>query len=220
MSHIGSYEGKGLSSAVMRRGKLTQEAEMPDDVGEIVPDEDFALWVLVAQTKDAILRARQTEYVRFGISNERRTVLWIIQSYGGRATPVEIARRFFRELQSITEMLKRMEKADLVSRHRGSGRSKTEYRLTDKGVGILQQSLRNEVDKRIFSVLTHEEREQLAASLWKLRTRALEELGVRDMELSVPYAIAKGDRDVPGTHKPLDAGNTEAGPHHRKGEES
>lgn len=191
---------------------------MPDDVGEMVPDEDFALWILVAQTKDAILRARQTEYVRFGISNERRTVLWIIQSYGGRATPVQIARRFFRELQSITEMLKRMEKDGLVSRHRGSGRSKTEVRLTDKGLYILQQSLRNEVDKRIFSVLTHEEREQLAASLWKLRTRALEELGVRDMELSVPYAIAKGAMDVPDVYGPRDTGNAKAESHLRKGE--
>ena len=142
-----------MSLAAIPRGEPTEEATMPDDVGEMVPDEDFALWVLVAQTKDAILRARQTEYVRFGISNERRTVLWIIQSYGGRATPVEIARRFFRELQSITEMLKRMEKDGLVSRHRGSGRSKTEVRLTEKGLDILQQSLRNEVDKRIFSVL-------------------------------------------------------------------
>jgi len=204
---------------VMQRGELTEEAVMPDDAGEMVPDEDFALWILVAQTKDAILRARQTEYVRFGISNERRTVLWIIQSYGGRATPVEIARRFFRELQSITEMLKRMEKHGLVSRHKGSGRSKTEVRLTDKGLDILQQSLRNEVDKRIFSVLTHEEREQLAASLWKLRTKALEELGIRDMELSVPYAIAKGARDVPGTDRSQDAGNGEAELHFRKGEE-
>ncbi len=160
---------------------------MPDEAGETVPDKDFALWVLVAQTKDAILRARQTQYAHFGISNERRTVLWIIQSYGGHATPVEIARRFFRELQSITEMLKRMELDGLVSRHKGSGRSKTEVRLTDKGRDILHQSLRNEVDKKIFSVLTPEEQEQLAASLWKLRTRALEELGVRDMELSVPY---------------------------------
>ena len=192
---------------------------MPDDVGEMVPDEDFALWVLVAQTKDAILRARQTEYVRFGISNERRTVLWIIQSYGGRATPVEIARRFFRELQSITEMLKRMEKDGLVSRHKGSGRSKTEVRLTDKGLDILKQSLRNEVDKRIFSVLSPEEREELAASLWKLRTRALEELGLRDMELSVPYVPTTRSKDVPGANELRDTETAEAGPNLRKGEE-
>jgi len=35
--------------------------------------------------------------------------------------------------------------------------------------------------------LTVEERDRLAASLSKLRTKALEELGVTDVELSVQY---------------------------------
>ena len=77
----------------------------------LYPDEYFSLFVLLAQTKDAVLRARQREYEAYGISNERRALLWVIQSYGGEATPSQIARRFFRELQSITEMLSRMEKA-------------------------------------------------------------------------------------------------------------
>ena len=34
------------------------------------PDEYFMLWVLIAQTKDAILRARERDYARYGISNE------------------------------------------------------------------------------------------------------------------------------------------------------
>ncbi len=108
--------------------------------------------------------------------------------HGGNAAPVQIARRFFRELQSITEMLKRMEKDGLVTRHPGSGRSKTEVKLTKKGSETLRQSLHNETDKRIFSVLTPEERDQLAASLSKLRKQALAELGVTDVELSVLYS--------------------------------
>jgi DNA-binding MarR family transcriptional regulator len=160
---------------------------MPAGQQRLEADEFFRLWVLVAQTKDAILRARQVEYAPYGISNERRTLLWIIQSYGGSATPVQIARRFFRELQSITEMLKRMEKDDLVTRHPGPGRSKTEVKLTEKGWNVLKQSLHNETDKRIFSALTAEERDQLAASLSRLRQRALDELGVTDVELSVLY---------------------------------
>jgi DNA-binding MarR family transcriptional regulator len=160
---------------------------MASDGQEMRADEYFGLFVLVAQTKDAILRARQVEYEPYGVSNERRTLLWVIQSYGGQATPVEIGRRFFRELQSITEMLKRMEKDGLVTRHQGSGRSKTLVKLTEKGSETLRQSLHNEADKRILSVLTPEERDQLAASLNKLRKQALAELGVTDVELSVPY---------------------------------
>jgi DNA-binding MarR family transcriptional regulator len=160
---------------------------MARDMEELQADEFFRLWVIVAQTKDAILRARQIEYEPYGINNERRTLLWVIQSYGGSASPVQIARRLFRELQSITEMLGRMEKGGLVSRRPGSGRSKTEVSLTDKGLDVLKQSLHNEADKRIFSVLTKEEREQLAIFLLKLRGQALVDLGEPDMELSVQH---------------------------------
>jgi DNA-binding MarR family transcriptional regulator len=160
---------------------------MARDMEELQADEFFRLWVIVAQTKDAILRARQIEYEPYGINNERRTLLWVIQSYGGCASPVQIARRLFRELQSITEMLGRMEKDGLVTRRPGSGRSKTEVSLTEKGLDALKQSLHNETDKRIFSVLTKEERDQLAVFLLKLRSQALVDLGEPDMELSVQY---------------------------------
>jgi DNA-binding MarR family transcriptional regulator len=160
---------------------------MPGDDRDFQADEFFRLFVLVAQTRDAILRARQVEYEPYGVSNERRSLLWVIQSYGGQATPTEISRRFLRELQSITEMLKRMEKDGLVTSHSCSGRSRKVVRLTDKGSETLKQSLHNETDERIFSILTPDERDQLAASLIKLRGQALEELGVTDVELSVQY---------------------------------
>ena len=112
------------------------------------------LWVLIAQTRDAILRARELEYAQYGISNERRAVLMIIQNYGGRATPVDIARDLFRELHSVTEMLARMEKDGLVTKHKGTGRSKVEVSLTEKGRDVFDQSIHNETDKKIFSALT------------------------------------------------------------------
>ena len=159
---------------------------MPAEDNERLPDEYFMLWVLVAQTKDAILRARERDYARYGISNERRAVLYMIENHGGRATPVEIARDLFRELHSVTELLKRMEKDDLIVRQKGTGRSKVEVELTEKGLDILTQSLHNETDRRIFSVLTAEERERLAASLWKVRTKVLEDLGIPEWQVHFP----------------------------------
>jgi DNA-binding MarR family transcriptional regulator len=150
------------------------------------PDEYFMLWVLIAQNRDAILRARERDYARFGISNERRAVLYIIQNNGGRATPVEIARDLFRELHSVTEMLKRMENDGLIKRYKGSGRSKVEVELTEKGIDIFDQSLHNETDKRIFSVLTLKERERLASYLWKLRRKVLQDLGIPEWHLNFP----------------------------------
>lgn len=123
---------------------------MPHKATQPLSDEFFILWVMIAQTKDAILRARERDYARFNIRNERRAVLWSIQNNGGHTTPVEIARQLFRELHSVSEMLVRMEKEGLITRYKGSGRSKIEVKLTPKGLDVFNQSLHNETDKRIF----------------------------------------------------------------------
>jgi DNA-binding MarR family transcriptional regulator len=157
---------------------------MPDQDAVPVSDEYFMLWVLIAQTKDAILRARELEYARYGISNERRAVLTIIQNSGGRATPVDIARDLFRELHSVSEMLVRMEKDDLVTRHRGTGRSRIEVSLTDKGLDVFHQSLHSETDAKIFTALTKKQRERLTQYLWRLRSRTMEHLGIPEWQLS------------------------------------
>jgi DNA-binding MarR family transcriptional regulator len=151
-----------------------------------IADEFFMLWIMVAQTKDAILRARQRDYAHFNISNERRAVLWNIQNNGGHATPVEIARQLFRELHSVSEMLVRMEKEGLITRYKGSGRSRVEVKLTKKGLDVFNQSLHNETDKRIFSVLTKKQRERLMSYLWKLRGRVLKELGLPEWQYIFP----------------------------------
>ena len=159
---------------------------MSDKDARPISDEYFALWVMIAQTKDAILRAREKNYARFNISNQRRAVLWNIQNNGGHATPVEISRQLFRELHSVTEMLKRMEKEGLITRYEGSGRSKVEVKLTEKGLDVFNQSLHNEIDKKIFSVLTKKERERLASYLFKLRGRVLNELGIPEWQIKFP----------------------------------
>lgn len=151
------------------------------------PEDDyFMLWALIAQTKDAILRARERDYARYGISNERRAVLFIIQNSGGRATPVDIARDLFRELHSVTEMLKRMEIDGLIRRFKGTGRSKVEVELTEHGLDVFNQSLYNETDKRIFSVLTPKEQERLSSYLWRLRSKVLDDLGIPEWHISYP----------------------------------
>ena len=162
------------------------EPAMPDEDEGPVADEFFYLWVLMAQTRDALLRARERDYARFGVTNERAAILFIIDSRGGHATPVEIARDFFRELHSVTGLLKRMQEAGLISRHEGPGRSRFEVRLTDEGRRVLERSLLNESDKRILSVLTKRERERLAFLLEKVRGKGLEDLGIREWELHLP----------------------------------
>jgi DNA-binding MarR family transcriptional regulator len=159
---------------------------MGDEDREREVDEFFYLWVLSAQTSDALVRARERDYARFDVTNERRAVLFIIHNNGGRVAPVQIAREMFRELHSVTELLKRMEKAGLVIRHKGTGRSKVEVTLTDEGRDVLERSQDSETEKRLFSALTRRERERLGHLLLKLRATVLEDLGIREWELHLP----------------------------------
>ena len=62
-----------------------------------------------------------------------------------------------------------------------------EVGLTEKGLDVFNQSLRNETDKRIFSVLTKKEREALASTLFKLRSKVLQDLGIPEWHLNFPF---------------------------------
>ena len=154
--------------------------------GTPIPDEEFILWVMIAQTKDAVLKARQRDYSQFEINNERRALLWCIENNGGQATPVEIARQLFRELHSVTEMLERMIKEGLVKKYKGTGRSRSVIRLTRKGIEVFNQSLHNQTDRKIFSVLSADERQILMETLWKVRNKALGELGIPEWQIKFP----------------------------------
>jgi hypothetical protein len=52
--------------------------------------------------------------------------------------------------------------------------------------------LQSETDQRIFTVLTNAEREGLAAHLWELHGRVLENLGIPEWHLSMPHDDREG----------------------------
>ncbi len=149
-------------------------------------DEFFNLWVLIAQTKDAFLKARQREYDRFNITNERRAVLWSIQYYGGKATPTQIARYLFRELNSVSEILTRMQGERLIKKYKGLTGTSVLVKMTKKGAEVFDQSHHNETDSKILSILSRKQREQFASYLWAVRGQALKELGIQEWTRPFP----------------------------------
>ena len=155
-------------------------------ISKLDSDEFFVLWILIAQARDAVSKARHRDLERFKINKERRAILWSVQNDGGESTPVKIARQLFKELHSVSEMLKRMEKQGLVTRSKRSGKSSAIVKLTQQGEEIFNQSRHNEVDKRIFSVLPKKRRERLASDLWAIRNQALRELGIPEWHIKFP----------------------------------
>lgn len=140
-------------------------------------DQDYRLWVLLNQVRDAILKARQKELNQYNISATQAATLLAIEAIGLKATATEISRRLFLKPHSVAGqagILSRMEKKGLVRRLKDLDRKNlVRVVLTEKGREAYYQSTKQESIRQIVSSLSEEERQQLTSCLHTLRDKAL-----------------------------------------------
>jgi len=147
-----------------------------------IRNEDFELWVLLRHTVDAMLRARDKELRKTGISRIQSAVLFIVKNMATPATPAAISRRLLREPHSTSELLSRMEKKGLVKKVKDlERRNQVRIVITEKGEEAYHRSRAMEAISRMLSCLSLEERDNLWTYLDKLRDKALDELGAEYM---------------------------------------
>ena len=145
-------------------------------------DEAYDLWVLLAQARDALYKARQRELAKYNISPRQSAVLFIIQTIGDNATAAVIAKYLFRETHTTYELLLRMEKENLIKGTRNrNNKKRVSYKLTPKGLKAFGDSMKRESINEIISSLTGEDRAQLKSCLKKLRDRALSILATKEL---------------------------------------
>lgn len=140
-------------------------------------DGDFIIWALLNQAKDTLFKVRGNELNQYGISATESQVLFTINDLGGRTTPAAISRRVYREHNTVTALLDRMEKKGLISKVRDQER-KNIWRIdmTEKGKGVLRQSTKMESIHMVISILSDDELKQLETYLRKIRDNALKQL--------------------------------------------
>ncbi|MCX5999807.1 MAG: MarR family transcriptional regulator [Chloroflexi bacterium] len=148
---------------------------------EVDADEDFKLWSLLHQARDAIARARENELKPADISMVQAAVLFFVKNMEGPATPAMISRYLFREPHTISGLLDRMESQGLVRRVRDlHRRNLVRIEVTEKGEELYHKSReRRRIITKIMSVLSEEEHDNLRIYLEKLRNKALKEIGVK-----------------------------------------
>jgi DNA-binding MarR family transcriptional regulator len=140
-------------------------------------DKDRNLWYLLSHTSHAISKVRRNELAKDNISPMHSTVLIAIQNIGNQATPSEIAQWLFREPQSVSQILDRMEKEKLVRRMKDpKNKKRLRIVMTKKGKEAYEISNKRESLFNIVSVLSNEERSQMISSLHKLLDKALLDL--------------------------------------------
>jgi len=150
------------------------------------PDEDFNIWVLLYQARDAVFRAREKELSQYGITAMEAGALFVIQATSGKTTPAEISRWMFRQHHTVTALLSRMAKKGLITKARDSAK-KNMWRvsLTKKGEKAYRQSIKRESIHTAMSALSENDRQQLGSYSRKVRDQALKNL-VREPTLPFP----------------------------------
>ena len=152
---------------------------------DFTEDKDYELWMLLAQAREAMYKARQHELRRYNLSPRQGAVLLIIRAIGDKATPAEISRWLLRESHSVSEIISRMEKQGLLKKVRDLDRKNlVRIELTEKGSEAYNQAIKRDSIHTIMSALSDEERRQFSSTLKTIRDRALQESG---KELRTPF---------------------------------
>ena len=97
-------------------------------------NQDYDLWILLMQVKNAIFKAREKELSRYGLRPGRAGVLHVVHTMGATATLTDLSHSLLRERHSISELVGRMEKEGLVRKVKDRDRkNRIKVGMTKKG---------------------------------------------------------------------------------------
>src|SRR4030042_2966086 len=137
-------------------------------------DQEHTLFILLCQARDAMLRVRDSELSKRGLTAVEAGALHIIHVIGDQATPAMISKCMLRQHHSVTALLKRMENKGLVMKMESPSRKNTWIiSLTEKGQEAYNNSNVGESLYELMSILTADHKRQLEGSLMKLRDKAI-----------------------------------------------
>ena len=149
-------------------------------------DEIYELWTLLLQAGWSLFELRNAELQPSGITTMHAAILFFMQAIGNDATPAEIARWILRKPNTVSAMLDRMEKSELIVRSKDMPKkNRVRITMTEKGREALQASLERKSIHRVFSLLSDDERQRLRAYLNIIRNATLMEL--RKSPHNVPF---------------------------------
>jgi DNA-binding MarR family transcriptional regulator len=137
---------------------------------------DAHLWSLLEHSASLISRAREIELAQCGITMEQMSILYALLNCGGSATIDELAAIIVRQHNSVSTIVNRMAKANLVKKEKRPDQKKYIVQITEKARGIVNASPRTAIET-IFSNLSFKEKEIMANSVEKIISTGHDVLG-------------------------------------------
>lgn len=153
---------------------------------DIFEDEDYMLWRLFTQARNAIHKLRNKELLRYGLTSRKAAILLILQAVKNNdINSYKIAKWLILEHHSVSELINRMEKEGLVNKVQNQdNRGSIRIRLTVKGMKAAEQAGKAESFHQVMAILSDKEREHFVSTLKRLRNNALRELRITNR---LPY---------------------------------
>jgi DNA-binding MarR family transcriptional regulator len=145
--------------------------------GDVQNDQVYIFWVLFQQAYHAMARVREKELVSKGITAHQATLLAVILELGDKATPSTISKRMFRKAHTVTELINRAVRMNLLKKEPDMKRKNgVRVLLTVKGRQVCEQMTDMEILRRLISVLPPDQLEYSQTFFRLLRDNAMNEL--------------------------------------------
>ena len=139
--------------------------------------DDYAIWGKITEVYELICRARSVELRKLGLTAEQSKILRVLMVENGISTINEISDMTLKRHNTISLIIKRMEKTGLVKREKTLSSNQYKITITEKGARLFETMPLNSIDM-IFSSLSLEEKKKLVLLLEKLDKKTRYILGL------------------------------------------
>jgi DNA-binding MarR family transcriptional regulator len=142
-------------------------------------ENDARVFILFIQAAELVLKCSEAVFNRAGLSLVKLTVLQLLQVHDGTLTPTEIAKLIHREKHDITTLVRRMERAQLITTKRSEIDTRSiNVTITDKGKKAIIDTLpaARSIYKNLMSSIPDSSYDVLERSLKILRLNACDRL--------------------------------------------
>jgi DNA-binding MarR family transcriptional regulator len=143
----------------------------------------FELWLFLNRTRNTIYRLRELELAQFDLTVEQSAILYLLISRGGITTAKTIEDNTMRQHHSISTLINRMIKMDLVAKRKNPESKKNEILITKYGEDLYKKLPENSIEM-LFSSLKVKDIELLFSYLNVLLEKARASLGFSSLQLS------------------------------------
>jgi DNA-binding MarR family transcriptional regulator len=139
--------------------------------------DDYSIWGKITEVYDLICKARSVELRKLGLTAEQSKILRVLMVENGASTINEISEMTLKRHNTISLIVKRMEKTGLVNREKTNHSNRYRITITEKGIKLFDTMPLTSIDMA-FSTLSPDEKEILISLLDKLDNQTRHILGL------------------------------------------